>query len=39
MKVMLIQAFDKPTNILQAPAKPTLHLAHDTLIRQHFNML
>jgi hypothetical protein len=39
MKVMLIEAFDKRTDILQAPAKPTLRLAHNTLIRQHFNML
>src|ERR1700692_2071100 len=35
MQVMLIQAVDEHTNILQTPTKPTLHLAHDTLIRQH----
>jgi predicted neutral ceramidase superfamily lipid hydrolase len=38
-EVMLIEASDKRTNILQVPAKPALRLAHDTLIRQHFNML
>ena len=36
---ILIEASDKRTNILQVPAKPALRLAHDTLIRQHFNML
>ena len=31
MKVMLIQTVDERANVLQTPAKPTLHLLHDTL--------